>query len=203
MRNIKVCTNLKKRLVYVYEFSDNYAYVGITCNERKRHLDHLNGISPVHKHIDTYHIQPIKKILSDGYVEVEEAQILENFWLETYKSNNWHILNKMKAGSLGSNILKWNKENCHEVALKCTTRKEFSIKYGPAYISSRKNKWLDEICSHMEYVRMPKDYWTYEKCKEAAIHCDTRFEFSHKYSHAYLTSSRNNWLDEFIPIRKK
>ncbi len=200
--HMKPMGNLRKRLVYSYEFSNNYAYVGITCNEKKRDRDHRNGVSPIHDHIDKYNLIPTKKILSDGYVEVSIAQHLENYWWNEYIKNGWNILNKKKTGGLGGNIITWNKENCSVVALECESRKEFSIKYSSAYISSRKNKWLDEICSHMIPKRKPTGYWTYNTCKEAALLHKTRFDYSHKCSHAYLTSTKNNWLDEFYPIAK-
>jgi peptidyl-tRNA hydrolase len=46
-----------------------------------------------------------------------------------------------------------NKEKCHEVALLCKTKKEFREKYGSAIYQSRKNGWMDEICSHMIDLR--------------------------------------------------
>ena len=44
----------------------------------------------------------------------------------------------------------WNKENCKLEAEKYKNRTDFSKKSKGAYKSSRKNGWLDEICSHME-----------------------------------------------------
>ena len=43
----------------------------------------------------------------------------------------------------------WNKDRCHEESLKYKTRKEFSKISRSAYISAYRNKWLDDICSHM------------------------------------------------------
>lgn len=45
----------------------------------------------------------------------------------------------------------WNKDRCHNLALKCQYRKQFELKYTGAYKSSVRNKWLDEVCSHMLY----------------------------------------------------
>jgi len=195
--HMKSIGNLRKRLVYSYEFSDNYVYVGLTCNDKRRERQHHNEISPVNDHIRNNNLTPIKKILSNGYVDVQQAQFLETFWIDKYRNNNWNILNKKKAGGLGSNILYWTKEKCCEVALKCRTRKEFSIKYVSAYINSRNNKWLDEICSHMIQQIKPQGYWDYETCKEASLTCSTKFEFSRKCSGAYYVSNKNKWLSEF------
>jgi|ERR1035437_854937 hypothetical protein len=201
--HMKPLGNTHKRLVYSYEFSNNYVYVGITCNEKKRNRDHFNGISPVREHMNRYKLKPIKKILTNGYINVEIASKLEGNYLEKYKNNGWHILNKNKTGGLGGNILYWTKEKCAEAALKCSTRKEFSIKYVSAYISARKNMWLNDICDHMIYKRRPKGYWNYETCKKAALKYSNRFDFSHKCSSAYFISSNNNWLNEFYPIAIK
>jgi len=195
--HMKPIGNLRKRLVYSYEFSDNYVYVGLTCNDKRRDRQHNNEISPVKNHIIEFNVKPIKKILSDGYICVNEAQILENYWVYKYKNEGWNILNTKKTGGLGGNTLYWTKEKCREVANKCKSRKEFSIKYVSAYINSRNNKWLDEICSHMIRIRKPIGYWNYENCKTAAMNFKSRFDFSHKCSGAYFISAKNKWLDEF------
>ena len=64
----------------------------------------------------------------------------------------------------------WNFENCKLEALKYKTRTNFKEKSRSAYNSALRNKWLDEICKHMNYVkRYPFGYWTKEKCHEKAL----------------------------------
>jgi hypothetical protein len=195
--------NLRKRIVYSYEFSNNYVYVGITCNENKRNNAHLTYAGAVFDHINKYNLTPVKKILSNGYIEVIKAQELEKFYVEKYKNDGWGILNKVKTGGLGGNTLFWTKENCYEAALKCNTRKELSLKYIGAYVNARKNKWLDDICGHMIWKRRNNGYWTYEKCKEVALNCFSRFDYSRKYSGAHYVSNKNGWLNDFYPITRK
>ncbi|MFW6219427.1 MAG: GIY-YIG nuclease family protein [bacterium] len=186
------------RLVYYYEFSDNSIYVGITYDPDRRHRYHLNDErSKVYQHIIETNKLPIKKHLTEDFVPVKEAQKLENFWVKKFKENGCNILNVAKTGGLGGNELKWTKEKCAEEALKYNTRKEFADGNSSAYIRARRFKWLDDICSHMEWEKRPENYWTYETCKEAAKKCKTRFEFSRKYSRAHTISSKNGWLDEF------
>lgn len=194
--------NLKKRIIYVYEFSDNHAYIGLTCDEKKRNNNHHSSDSPIQNHIEKTNLIPERKFLTNEYIDVEEAQKLEKFWINEYKKYGWKLLNKKKGGELGGNILIWTKEKCHEVALKCSTRKEFAKKYTSAYISSRKNKWLNEICLHMKRIRKPIGYWNYENCKMAALLCETRFEYSRKFSSAHLISRKNDWLKDFFPVSK-
>ena len=91
----------------------------------------------------------------------------------------------------------WTKERCHEEALKYKSRKEFKIKSGGAYDAAKKNKWLNEICSHMvRKVSRKKRYWTKEKCHEEAFKCTTRNEFIKKAQGAYDAAIKNKWLDE-------
>lgn len=46
----------------------------------------------------------------------------------------------------------WSKEKCKEIAVLYSSRSEFNRKDGSAYVISRKNGWLDEICNHMIIV---------------------------------------------------
>lgn len=43
----------------------------------------------------------------------------------------------------------WTFEKCQEVALKCTSKKEFGIKYSTAYIKAHRKDWIKNICKHM------------------------------------------------------
>jgi len=85
----------------------------------------------------------------------------------------------------------WTKERCHKEALKYKTRTEFQNESTSAYNKSLKNKWLCEICSHMEKI-----YWTKEKCREESLKYTTRTEFQKKSHGAYYISLKNKWLDE-------
>jgi hypothetical protein len=48
-----------------------------------------NGVTPSHK------------ILSNGYVDVKEAQKLEKFYVTQYRNNGWKLLNGNKTGGIG------------------------------------------------------------------------------------------------------
>lgn len=43
----------------------------------------------------------------------------------------------------------YTKERCAQLALECKSRSEFRQRYDSAYQRAYKQKWLDEICSHM------------------------------------------------------
>ncbi len=89
----------------------------------------------------------------------------------------------------------WTKEKCHEEALKYETRTEF-YKSSTAYGCAKRNKWLDEICSHMIEIKKPNRYWTKEQCHEEALKYKTKVDFRKNSQSAYSTANKNKWLDE-------
>lgn len=90
----------------------------------------------------------------------------------------------------------WTKEKCQESALKCKSKIEFIKKYRGAYKRSNEKGWYKEITSHMTRPTYHNLKWTKEKCKEEASKYKSRTEFSKKYTSAYVTASKNNWLDD-------
>lgn len=194
--HMKIIGNLFNRCIYVYEFTDNYAYVGLTFNLDNRHNKHLSK-GPVHKHIQ---INPnyILKQLSD-YIDVDEAKKLEDKYVKDYKKNNWNILNIKKTGGIGGRKY-WTKKRCEKEALKYKIKSDFTK--SKAYIPSLRNGWLEEITKNMIQLQKPDNYWTKEKCHEEALLYTSRFEFFKKSSGVYNKSLKNKWLDEICSHMK-
>ena len=92
--------------------------------------------------------------------------------------------------------IKWTFETCKLEASKYNSRGEFIKKSFTAYIKSFKNKWLDEICSHMILKRKPKGYWTKERCLEISLLYKNITEFTKNNANIYRISKDNGWLDE-------
>jgi predicted GIY-YIG superfamily endonuclease len=90
----------------------------------------------------------------------------------------------------------WTKEKCREEALKYNRRVDFQKYSRTANSVAVNNKWMNEICSHMELLKHNENYWTKEKCQELALKCKSRSEFGKKYYAAHKYSIKNNWLDE-------
>lgn len=89
----------------------------------------------------------------------------------------------------------WTKERCWEESKKYNSRSEFNNKATSAYQMALRNKWLDEICSHMEEIIKPSGFWTKKRCQSEADKYITRREFKEN-SLAYVRAQRNGWLDE-------
>lgn len=111
----------------------------------------------------------------------------EHKWTDEY---TWLIRQTKENGY-------WTEETCKEAALQCKNRAEFGKKFSRAYYIANINNWLDEY-TWLNYKSVKKNgYWTKEKCREAALKCNTRMEFRKKYISAYNSARKNNWLDSY------
>ena len=186
--------NLYTRCVYVYEFSNNNAYVGLTLNLERRDKEHKSDkLSSVYKYLieNTSEYNLIK--LSD-YINNSDAIQLEIETINKYKSNGWILLNKVKGGSLGGNNTYWTKERCLEEALKYKSKKDFREGSYSCYKTLIKNKSIDEFITHMIPGNKPKRYWSKERCLEEALKYKTKKDFRENSPNCYGIVSRNNWL---------
>jgi len=206
----EICSNMigpnrknKKWLIYSFIILDKYVYIGLTSDEKSRNHFHLtNKKSAVYQFTTENKIEKEKikyKIEIDNIVDENLSASLEKFYLNSYLKKGYIKLNKNETGGLGGMILKWTKERCEDAAKSCKTRSEFSNKFEGAYSSSRKNKWLEEICFHMKPInRKPNNYWTKELCFDIAKNYKTKYEFEKKSKGAYKYALRNNLLRSVI-----
>lgn len=179
--------NRYKRCIYSYEFDDNHVYVGLTFNLNKRHRKHLE-VGTVYDYIQFNKHYTFKQLTD--YIDVNLAIQKENEFVEYYKNKNYIILNKVKTGSVGT-LSKWNKEKCQIEALKYSTKFEFQKKSRSAYMFAFSNKYLNDICSHME-----SRIWTKEKCQIEALKYSTRIEYRKNSPGSYSAALKNGWKDE-------
>ena len=185
--------NLFKRCIYAFEFSNMSVYIGLTDNIQRRKRQHLNSSnSAVYKHTQQTYLTPTLQILNE-YTDKELAKIMEKFYIEDYRNKGWNILNRAKAGSLGGKYVFWTYEECKSHALQCNTRSEFITKYPGAYASAIKNKWLDDICQHMEIKFEIKN--NPETVRLEALKYKTRQEFRHGSNSAYEYARKHHLLD--------
>jgi hypothetical protein len=109
---------------------------------------------------------------------------LENKWLKACYS---HLKEVRKPPGF------WTEDNIQKVALKCKTRVEFEKKYGSAMDAARKKKIENKVCAHMKYMRLPNNSWSFEKCLEIAMKCNSKIEFIRKHRLAYIATRCNGW----------
>jgi hypothetical protein len=198
--HMEIYGNLYKRLIYVYEFSDNHAYVGLTYNENKRKYEHVyEKKGPVAAHVAKTGLIAIYKKLED-YVDVKIAKELENKYIGEYRNQGWIMLNKSKAGALGGNDTEWTFEKCRQAALNFNRKHDlrYAKGLGGCYNAIQKHGWMEEICSHMTGGNIR---WTKEKCKIEALKYTTRAQFQ-KSCTGYHPARKQGWLEEICSHMK-
>lgn len=90
----------------------------------------------------------------------------------------------------------WTKKRCHKEALEFNTRQGFRESSSKAYGAAKRRGWLDEVCSHMDYMVKLPGYWTKENCHKEALKYNSRKEFGDNCSSAYTIAKRKEWMDE-------
>jgi hypothetical protein len=181
------------RCIYVYEFSDNCAYIGLSYNLNKRsEIRKTQQNDAVTRHINKTNLVPKIKQLSE-YVYVDIAAELENDCIETYKILGWNVLNKHRGGNIGASEIIWTKELCHVEALKFKSRSEFYYRSNKIYTAAQRQGWLNDICKHMNNKI---HHWTIDEVKAEAFKYKSRYEFQLNNKAAYTWAIRNNCLNE-------
>jgi len=130
------------------------------------------------------------------YKSITEFQKNSNGSYYSSLKNNWlndickHMIQKRKPNGY------WTYEKCKEESLKYKTITDLQKGNISCYNICYKNKWINELCNHMVSPQKPRNYWTYEKCKEESLKYDNRKDFKNKSKGCYSACYKNNWLDE-------
>jgi len=186
-------SNLKKRALYSIEFSDNSVYVGLTCSYEGRKLtrrSHKCHIWQKQQKVDHKYLE------YNVFMDEKEAQLEEKKLIQKYKNNNWTVLNKAKAGALGGTTVIYTKEYCANLAKKFIYIKDFRSEYPSAYGKALKEKWLEEICSHMKILRVPKHTYTKNYCEKVAKKFKTRKDLHKNHAGVCNAIYANGWSSE-------
>ena len=180
--------NHANRLIYAFEFPDKSVYVGLTYDPIAREGAHkANAKSAVNKHALSTGLKPTMKHLTD-YVFMDEAAKKEKEFVEDYKNKGWKILNRAKAGALGSDILKWTFEKVAEEAKKYDTRTAFERGNGSAYGAARVRGWLDDVTKHMKLIKPSK--YTPDEMRSIALEFDKLIDFREKKDGVYQAAKK-------------
>lgn len=134
--------------IYAYEFSDGYAYVGLTVVPENRKMSHASR-GPVFNHTRICP-SPVYKALITG-LSFTDAIAAEGKWQAAYKEKGWLGLHKAKAGSLGSikTASKWSKEAIMAEARKYKTKQAWIDGSQMSYRIAKREGWFEEASAHM------------------------------------------------------
>jgi len=186
--------NLYNRLVYVYEFPQvNAVYVGITYHEDRRKKGHMkiDSNSSVRKFMDETHLEPEYKVVSDGYVDYQQAQKLEGDLVEKYKNEGWQILNKVKTGGLGGSF-KLSDEVITDIAKKYKFKSDFR-KNEPKAFKAAAHRGLLKNLSNLE--NKPLQVYSDEDLEEIAKKYQHKGDFYKNDKNAYQLAHHRGILD--------
>lgn len=187
--------NIKKRCIYLYEFKNKIAYIGLTYDIDKRWEKRLLDVNDiVNIYIQNNNEIPEIKMLTD-YIDVNEAIIKENYFIDKYKKEGWVLLNRVRGGSIGGINKKWTYDKCKEVVNRYKTLSDLKKNDNLCLATIYRNKWHNLL----EVLMKTKcgGYWTYDKCKEESTKYKTKTLFSKGSRGAYATSLKNGWLTDF------
>jgi predicted GIY-YIG superfamily endonuclease len=198
-QHMRLLGDLFKRMVYVYEFPDKTAYIGLTHDKNERDKSHkLSG--RIAEYIKQTKLEPILKIVSDDYINAEDAQNLENCTIELYRKKGWKILNKTKGGSLGMCRVMWTKERVQAEVSKYQNFSDFRKNSKSAYSAVLRNNWLDDMTQHLKRDVIS---WTKDAILQLAINYDNLTDFIKEEPKAYQAAKRNGWVDEITKNMNK
>jgi predicted GIY-YIG superfamily endonuclease len=158
--------DLYHRRIYVFEFKDGHAYVGLAKDPDDRYKKHTiyDKTSAVYQYLQQTSCKFDFKLLT-GWLDKDEASKEEERWRQKYIEDGWKMLNRVKCGSLGGwHGELYSLEECQQEGSKYRTRKEFYRKNQAIYTYSKKHYGLDVVCPHME--KDAKVKWPIERIEQ-------------------------------------
>ena len=198
----EICAHMEKRgnrnakILYSYEFiKENFVYVGQTYRPKTRDSSHRSELSSsVYKFGVKVGYIPEMKLLTNDYVVPEEANRLEQSYLNEYINNGWNSLNKAKPGNQGrrSRFDYVTDKELHNITLKYNTRNEMIKSIDGSTYRYIFNKNKHHLLNHM----VVKESWTEERVREIAKRYFTKMEFYNGYRKAYDWAVKHNILDD-------
>lgn len=94
----------------------------------------------------------------------------------------------------------WSLSDSIQEAKKFKTRSEWAKNSSASYHASLRSNWLEECTKHMKQLRLPKGYWTKERCLIEAKKYKNISEWKKKSPSSYNISKKNNWVTITITV---
>jgi hypothetical protein len=191
--------NARIHIVYVYEYPKlKYVYVGRTMRPSVRKLQHARDVNDsIYRFIKGHKLtfeDMVYKVVKDN-LTAEESQYYEKYYIDDYVNQQWNLINKAKAGSLGGNIIIWDYNACYKEALKYASETSFKHNSLTAYVKSSKMGWKKDYTWLKKYD--PYIHYTYDECYQTALQCKNKNDFARRFSSKYRYSKLNNFIDNF------
>jgi len=201
----EVCSHMiirgskRKRIIYVFEFDDHHAYVGLTYNLKERLSCHLtNTKSAIYRYLQKTGCNYLFKTIS-GWLSEKEAQDEEQRMIEKYEADGWTMINSMHGGGLGACRKKNTLEYCKQVASGYRYKKQFMEEHPSVYQAVHQNGWQKEVFAHMEKWTKCKEVYPDKKIRETVADCRNREELKLRYNPLYQYLRRSKLLDKYMP----
>ncbi len=141
----------------------------------------------------------ICKKIASKYLYLKDFKIDYPNVYKTIIRYKWYDCCNFLIKSVPTNKIKWTKEICSREALKYNTKTDFEESNINAYNACVRNKWINELCSHMSSKPKlgGKTKWTFEICKEVASLYKTKNELKKNDNGVYQACLRNKWINNF------
>lgn len=206
------------RCVYYYRFKSNAIYVGLTCNHKKRDIQHRQ-CGPVYEYSLEHKEEIPKMVLLTEYINYEDAAKVETEIIDKLSANNdITLLNRERGGGLGTwNIIEVSKEQCMEDIDKCSSKTELRAKYYPSYVyllhhwdemgEKYKNFFLANV-RFTKVVSFTSDgnfYKEFHTISAAIKECGSKLVSEacrgHFYTNGYYFMYYQDWIDSGKPLK--
>lgn len=204
-----ICNHMKpignkfKRKIYVFTFSNGYAYVGLAQNPQSRYNQHMTEKykSPVLKHIKKTGATFEFKILTD-WIHKDFAGKVEDDYINQYAAEGWIMLNKQKGGNLGGMTKLYTDEIIRKEIDKYEYYDDFRKGSVLFYKFLSKYNLLAKYCDKMKFRKTPKWYWTLERAIEVVPECKGRMALYKKYPMAWQRLKEAGLLEKYYPLQQ-
>ena len=205
-KNTEVLTRKFADCIYAYEFPQTKtAYIGRTVSPKRRHAEHCMEGDSVFDYAKENGLSVPEPIYLHDNVSVKQGKILEGKEIDRYRKAGWKMLNKAKAGSIGSlGSSKLTKKFCLAESKKYNTLNDL-IKNAPGlYRKLRVTGWLS-ICSWLTRELKQCPYApSWSVCSDDIIISEarrykSRTEFCTQSSGAYTIARKRKLLDIAFP----
>lgn len=208
------------RRIYVFEFADHHAYVGLSCDTDRRQTEHMRDASPVGEHI-VNECDDWKFFVLTDWLDKDAAGRKEEEMIEAYKAKGWIMLNRAPGGGLGhARDAMYSIGQIAGVAAGYDTKQEFKKGEPSMYSFAYRHGFLDKVCKHMRSGRKKIVNWPNERLDEIVARCKTpsnvgkenpyalklireRGLYEHYFGHAYKPIKRKITLEYAIEECKK